>query len=71
MVVALVFVGVTFLYVGVSSFIMTRVINDLRLDTYVGIDTGMGIIMLILLLVWGPLVLLRVSSVPPRYTGKL
>jgi hypothetical protein len=71
LVVALVFIGASFLYVGVSSFMMSRVINDLRLDTYVGMDTGIGIVMLILLLVWAPVILLRPPNVPPRFTGKL
>ena len=42
-------------YVGINTVIMTEVINDLRLDTYVSLDTGFGVVMLILLLGWGPL----------------
>ena len=53
-VLALLIAAAVFVYAGVSGFMMTRVINDLRLDTYVNFDTGMGIVMLILLLGWGP-----------------
>ena len=53
-VMAMVLIGVCGTYVLINSVIMTRVINDLRLDTYVTFDTGMGIVMLILLLGWGP-----------------
>jgi len=54
-VLAMILVGASGAYVIISSLIMTRIINDLRLDTYVTFDTGMGIVMLILLLGWGPL----------------
>ena len=54
-VLAVVLIGGCASYVLINSLIMTRVINDLRLDTYVNFDTGMGIVMLILLLGWGPL----------------
>ena len=39
-------------YVGhkYSVILMTEVINDLRLDTYVTLETGFGIVMLVLLL---------------------
>ena len=53
-VLAMVLIGGCASYVLINSLIMTRVINDLRLDTYVTFDTGMGIVMLILLLGWGP-----------------
>ena len=53
-VLALLIAAAVFVYAGISGFMMTRVINDLRLDTYVNFDTGMGIVMLILLLGWGP-----------------
>ena len=53
-VLAMVLIGGCASYVLINSLIMTRVINDLRLDTYVNFDTGMGIVMLILLLGWGP-----------------
>jgi|3_EtaG_2_1085321.scaffolds.fasta_scaffold83632_1 hypothetical protein len=46
-------------YVGINSMLLTGVINDLRLDTYVGLDTGLGIVMLVFLLGWGPVWLNR------------
>jgi len=46
-------------YVGINSVIMTSVINDLRLDTYVDYSTGSGIVLLVLLLGWGPVWLMR------------
>jgi len=54
-VLALLIAAAVFVYEGVSGFMMTRVVNDLRLDTYISFDTGMGIIMLIFLLGWAPL----------------
>ena len=52
-------VGLTLLalgcfYVGVSGALVTSVINDLRLDTYVDVRTGCAIVLVILLLSWGP-----------------
>jgi len=58
-------------YVIINSVIMTRVINDLRLDTYVGIDTGFGVVMLVLLLGWGPVWLSRSLNDRRRYVGRL
>ena len=49
-------------YIGISSFIMTSVVNDLRLDTYIDFDTGFGIVSLVLFLVWVPIWLLRESG---------
>ena len=48
----------------INSLIMTRVINDLRLDTYITFDTGMGIVMLILLLGWAPVWLWKSAERP-------
>ena len=59
LVLAMVLVGACSAYVLISSLIMTRVINDLRLDTYVNFDTALGVVMLILLLGWGPVWLSR------------
>jgi len=53
-VMAMALIGVCGAYVLINGLIMTRVINDLRLDTYVNFDTGLGVVMLILLLGWGP-----------------
>jgi len=62
MVLAMILVGACGAYVIISSLIVTRVINDLRLDTYVAFDTGMGIVMLILLLGWAPVWLWKSSE---------
>lgn len=59
LVVALIVLGLYAVYIGISSFIMTQVINDLRLDTYIDFSTGFGIVSLVLLLVWVPIWLMR------------
>ena len=41
-------------YVGVNGALLTSIINDLRLDTYIDIDTGCAIVLVILLLGWAP-----------------
>lgn len=61
---AVVLVAALGAYVIITSIIMTRVINDLQLDTYVSVDTGFGVVMLILLLGWAPVWLIR--SLPTR-----
>jgi len=53
-VVAIILVAAIGAYVLINSVIMTRVINDLRLDTYISFDTGFGVVILILLLGWAP-----------------
>ena len=69
-VIAIILVGALGSYVIINSVIMTRVINDLRLDSYVGIDTGFGVVMLILLLGWGPVWVARSFRERGRYVGK-
>lgn len=59
LVLAIVLLSACGAYVLVNGLIMTRVINDLQLDTYVNFDTGLGVVMLILLLGWGPVWLMR------------
>jgi len=68
---ALLLMGALGAYAIINSVIMTNVINDLRLDTYVTYETGFGIVMLILLLGWGPLWLMRSLGDRSRYVGKL
>jgi hypothetical protein len=46
-------------YLMINSVIATQVINDLRLDTYVSYETGFGVVVLVLLLGWGPVWLMR------------
>ena len=43
-VLAIILLGACCAYVLINSVIMTRVINDLQLDTYVGIDTGIEVL---------------------------
>ena len=57
--VAIILVLACFSYVGINSVLVTEVINDLRLDTYVTLETGFGIVMVVLLLGWGPVWLMR------------
>ena len=54
LVLGLIMLGALGAYFMVNSIIVTNVINDLRLDTYVTYETGFGIIVLFFLLVWGP-----------------
>tara|TARA_B100001123_G_C14327906_1_gene637881 strand:+ start:22 stop:261 length:240 start_codon:yes stop_codon:yes gene_type:complete len=61
-VLAIILLGACCAYVLINSVIMTRVINDLRLDTYISVDTGMGVVILVLLLGWGPVWLSRSLS---------
>jgi hypothetical protein len=70
-VLAIILLGACSAYALINSVIMTRVINDLRLDTYVGVDTGFGVVMLILLLGWGPVWLMRNLDRNRRYVGRL
>ncbi len=54
--VLLVFIALaaTAAYFLFNGMILTDVINSLRLDTYVSLDVGLGIVFLILSLGWGP-----------------
>ena len=70
-VLAVVLLGGCASYLLISSVVMTSVINDLRLDTYVGLPTGFGIVILVLLLGWGPVWLMRSLSRHNRYVGRL
>jgi len=58
-VIAVILLGGFVGYVGISAVITTAVLNDLRLDTYMEVQTGVGIVLLVLLLGWGPVLLLR------------
>ncbi len=58
-VMVLVLLGAMGAYVVINSVIVTSVLNDLRLDTYITYETGLGVVMLVLLLGWGPVWLAR------------
>ena len=59
LVVAFILIGAMLAYLMINSVIATQVINDLRLDTYVSYETGFGVVLLVLLLGWGPVWLMR------------
>lgn len=59
LVVAFILIGAMLAYLMINSIIATQVINDLRLDTYVTHETGFGVVLLVLLLGWGPVWLMR------------
>ena len=59
LVVALILIGAMLAYLMINSIVATQVINDLRLDTYVTYETGFGVVLLVLLLGWGPVWLMR------------
>ncbi len=48
-------IGCCMLYFATSGMVATGIINDLRLDSYVTWDTGLGCVVLVWLLVWCPL----------------
>ena len=43
------------LYGCISGVLLTRVVNDLRLDTYLSIETGLSIILLLVMVVYIPI----------------
>ena len=50
------FTGVLLVLYGcVNGAILTRVINDFRLDTYLGVETGLSIILLLVMVVYIPI----------------
>ena len=56
---AIILVAAMGTYVFINSVFLLNIINELRLDTYVSLETGFGIVMVILLLGWGPVWLAR------------
>jgi len=42
------------IYAGINALMITRVLNDWRLDTYMGVDTGFHILLLLVMLVYMP-----------------
>ena len=50
----LVLFALSVVYLWVNGVIMTAVLNELRLDTYMGMETGFGIVLLVFFLVWVP-----------------
>ena len=58
-VVAIILVLACFSYVGINSILVTEIINALRLDTYVTLETGFSVVLVVLLMGWGPVWLMR------------
>ncbi len=56
---AIILVAAMGTHVFINSVLVMNIINELRLDTYVSLETGFGIVMVILLLGWGPVWLAR------------
>ena len=48
-------VGLIIIFYGViSAAMLTRVINEFRLDTYLGVETGLSIVLLLVMMVYIP-----------------
>ena len=43
------------IYGCINAILLTRVINDFRLDTYLGLETGLSIILLVIMMVYIPI----------------
>jgi hypothetical protein len=62
-VVAALFVFVAMIaYIGMTGIMTTSVLNELRLDTYLSYRTGGEIVLLLFLLVWAPILILRIAD---------
>ena len=46
-------------YLGLTGAMVAVVTNELRLDTYLSVSTGVEIVLLFILLVWAPLLMFR------------
>jgi len=42
------------IYAGINAVMITRVLNDWRLETYMGVETGLNILLLLVMLVYIP-----------------
>ena len=54
-VVSLLLFGVAAIYALIGGFLTTTVINDLRLDVYIGVETGISMVLLLVMLGYIPL----------------
>ena len=61
-VLVLLLIAASGVYVLINSILVTRVVNDFRLDTYMTVDTGFGIVMLVCFLGWAPIWLMWALS---------
>ena len=42
------------IYAAINGFLITTIMNDLRLDTYLGLDTGLAITLAVVMMVYVP-----------------
>ena len=49
-------------YLGLNGTMVAIVTNELRLDTYLSISTGVEMVLLFFLLVWAPLLAFRATG---------
>jgi hypothetical protein len=42
------------IYATINGFLITTIMNDLRLDTYLGLDTGLAITLAVVMMVYVP-----------------
>ena len=54
LVVAVLMTALVIIYATINAVMITGVLNDWRLDTYMGLDTGLSIILLLFMLVYVP-----------------
>lgn len=54
-VVSLLLFGVAAIYALIGGFLTTTVINDIRLDVYIGVETGISMVLLLIMLGYIPL----------------
>lgn len=54
LVAAMLMTAVIGIYAGINAIMITRVLNDWRLDTYMGVETGLNILLLLVMLVYIP-----------------
>tara|TARA_A100000172_G_scaffold65556_2_gene45082 strand:- start:8 stop:235 length:228 start_codon:yes stop_codon:yes gene_type:complete len=46
--------AVAAVYATINGFLITTIMNDLRLDTYLGLDTGLAITLAVVMMVYIP-----------------
>ena len=52
---SLLIVAVVGIYAAISGILTTVVVNDFRLDAYIGFDTGLAIVLLVIMVGYIPL----------------
>jgi len=55
LIVSLLIVAVAGIYAAIGGILTTTVINDLRLDAYIGFETGIAMVLLLIMLGYIPL----------------